>query len=73
MISKKYHSKPGEKGKSYFIIEKLVSIDKSSQVRLVISKEKLDAEPSIASAPIQICLPRRSFRYVKIDGILRLL
>lgn len=33
------------KRRSYFIVEQLVSLDKSSQVRLVISKENLDAEP----------------------------
>jgi len=42
---KKISIKARGKRRSYFIIEQLVSLDKSSQVRLVISKENLDAEP----------------------------
>jgi len=33
------------KKRSYYIVEQLVSLDRSGQVRLVISKENLDAEP----------------------------
>ena len=33
------------KKKSYFIIEQMVRLDETLQVRLVISKDKMDSEP----------------------------
>lgn len=59
------------KKKSYSVVDKIVGLDKTRQVRLVISKQKEDSEPKYYICTDITWMPRRYFRYTRIDGISR--